>query len=99
MFQVILDILLSFSLFILLFFFPFQGGGYVPGGYTVVTYPAGGSVGTGANGQETGGTTYYYQLPAAAAAGLSGPIPAAQPVPTSLQQYTLTPSTSSSYPQ
>ncbi|XP_069987107.1 R3H domain-containing protein 1 isoform X6 [Penaeus vannamei] len=75
------------------------GGGYVPGGYTVVTYPAGGSVGTGANGQETGGTTYYYQLPAAAAAGLSGPIPAAQPVPTSLQQYTLTPSTSSSYPQ
>ncbi|XP_069948722.1 R3H domain-containing protein 1 isoform X4 [Cherax quadricarinatus] len=74
------------------------GGGYLPGGYTVVTYPAGGSVGGASNGQETGGTTYYYQLPAAGAA-LAGPIPAGQPA-SSLQQYTLTPSTSTTtFPQ
>ncbi|XP_042210603.1 R3H domain-containing protein 1-like isoform X3 [Homarus americanus] len=77
-----------------------QGGGYLPGGYTVVTYPAGGSVGGTSNGQETGGTTYYYQLPVTAAgAGLTGPIPTGQPA-TSLQQYTLTPSTSTTtFPQ
>ncbi|XP_069186166.1 cAMP-regulated phosphoprotein 21 isoform X6 [Procambarus clarkii] len=76
------------------------GGGYLPGGYTVVTYPAGSSVGGTTNGQETGGTTYYYQLPATASgAGLTGPIPAGQP-PTSLQQYTLTPSSSTTtFPQ
>lgn len=77
------------------------GGGYLPGGYTVVTYPAGTSVGGTNNGQETGGTTYYYHLPGTATgAGLTGPLPAGQPAPTSIQQYSLTPSTSTSnFPQ
>ncbi|XP_071541861.1 uncharacterized protein enc isoform X3 [Panulirus ornatus] len=77
------------------------GGGYLPGGYTVVTYPAGSSVGGTNNGQETGGTTYYYHLPATATgAGLTGPLPAGQPAPSSIQQYSLTPSTSTTnFPQ
>ncbi|KAK8388174.1 hypothetical protein O3P69_020210 [Scylla paramamosain] len=77
------------------------GGGYLPGGYTVVTYPAAGSVSGTGSGQEAGGTTYYYQLPSApTGSGLSAPLPPGQPVPTSLHQYTITPSTTTTtFPQ
>ncbi|XP_066973580.1 cAMP-regulated phosphoprotein 21 isoform X3 [Macrobrachium rosenbergii] len=77
------------------------GGSFVPG-YTVVAYPTGSSVGGNSSGQEPAGTTYYYQIPAAAAAaaGITGPLPTAQPTQTSLQQYTLTPSSSTTtFPQ
>ncbi|XP_063875152.1 cAMP-regulated phosphoprotein 21-like isoform X7 [Scylla paramamosain] len=72
-----------------------------PGGYTVVTYPAAGSVSGTGSGQEAGGTTYYYQLPSApTGSGLSAPLPPGQPVPTSLHQYTITPSTTTTtFPQ
>ncbi|XP_050733307.1 R3H domain-containing protein 1-like isoform X3 [Eriocheir sinensis] len=73
----------------------------LPPGYTVVTYPAAGNVSGTGSGQEAGGTTYYYQLPSApAGSGIGGPLPPGQPVPTSLHQYTITPSTTTTtFPQ
>lgn len=72
--------------------------GYLPGSYTVVTYPTPGGVVPGTTGaaQESGGTTYYYQVPVGGSNNVTGAPPPPCLPPTSLQQpyaITSTPST------